>query len=120
MASHLQKLAKLRVQIEADRLVSTLQKYQEHPRPYQDPNTVRISPYFLPLASDAEKKQLFDMVSGMLKKPIHIERQDWDVYISTQKEERTQEQKPSIKAQLVTKPMAGDKPVAKARDRGER
>ena len=82
-----------------------------------------ISPYFLPLASQADMFRLFEKVQEQVKQPMYIAKEEGKrgQYFFMRREERTQEheQKPSIKAQLAAKPVStdkGDKPVQKSRE----
>ena len=82
---------------------------------------VEISPYFLPLASQDDMYRLFQKVQEQVKQPMYIAQPDGKrgQYFFMRREERAQEQthKPSIKEQLAAKPVPGDKPAAKPKDR---
>ena len=81
-----------------------------------------ISVYFLPLASLHDMNRLYEKVQKQVGKPVYFLPPDdtGKRYIAMRREERTQEQperKPSIKAQLSAKPVPGDKPATKIKDR---
>ena len=81
-----------------------------------------ISVYFLPLASQHDMNRLYEKVQKQVGQPVYFSPPDdtGKRYIVMRWEERAQEQperKPSIKAQLSAKPVPGDNPAAKTKDR---
>lgn len=121
IAVHVQKLEVSRIQTEADRLASKLQSLTEPNTPDKTHFMVEVSPYFLPLASQDDMHRLFQKVQEQVKQPMYIAQPDGErgQYFFMRREERAQEQthKPSIKEQLAAKPVPGDKPAAKSKER---
>lgn len=81
-----------------------------------------ISVYFLPLASQHDMNRLYEKVQKQVGQPVYFSPPDntGKRYIVMRREERAQEQlerKPSIKAQLSAKPVPGDNPAARTKDR---
>ena len=115
IAVHVQELEQSRIQTEADRLASALQSLTEPNTPDKTHFMAEISPYFLPLASQDDMYRLFEKVQAQVKQPMYIAQADGKhgQYFFMRREERIQEQthKPSIKAQLVAKPVPGDQPA---------
>ncbi len=123
IAVHVQDLEQSRIQTEADRLATALQSLTEPNTPDKTHFMTEISPYFLPLASQANMFRLFEKVQEQVKQPMYIAKEEGKrgQYFFMRREERTQEheQKPSIKAQLAAKPVStdkGDKTVQKSRE----
>ena len=121
IAVHVQKLEVSRIQTEADRLASKLQSLTEPNTPDKTHFMVEVSPYVLPLASQDDMHRLFQKVQEQVKQPMYIAQPDGErgQYFFMRREERAQEQthKPSIKEQLAAKPVPGDKPAAKSKER---
>lgn len=121
IAVHVQKLEESRVQTEADRLASALQSLTEPNTPDKTHFMAKVSPYFLPLASQDDIHRLFEKVRKQVDQPMYISQVDGKkgLHFFMRREERAleQTQKPSIKAQLAAKPVPGDKPTAKSKDR---
>ncbi|MDE6589851.1 MAG: DUF3848 domain-containing protein, partial [Oscillospiraceae bacterium] len=106
IAVHVQALEESRIQAEADRLVSELQSLTEPNTPDKTHFMAEISLYFLPLASQDDMFRLFEKVQEQVKQPMYIAQVDGKrgQYLFMRREERAQEQKPSIKGQLAAKP----------------
>ena len=119
IAVHVQALEESRIQTEADRLASALQNLTEPNTPDKTHFMAEVSPYFLPLASQNDMFRLFQKVQEQVKQPMYIAQVDGKrgQYFFMRREERAQEHKPSIKAQLAAQPVPGDKPAAKSKDR---
>lgn len=121
---HVQRLEAQRIQTEADRLVSKLQSLTEPNASDKIHFTAEVSVYFTPLASQEDINLLFAKVRDQVKQPLYIDKTEGKAGISffMQREERTQNQqrKPSIKAQLAVKPVPGDKPAQKSKNRDAR
>ena len=124
IAVHLQKLEESRIHTEADRLVSVLQGLTEPNAPDQIHFMARISPYFLPLASQDDIHRLFEKVQAQLKQPMYLSQTDGgtEPCFFMRREERVQQQsaKPSIKKQLSEITPPGGKPITKSKNREER
>lgn len=124
IAVHLLRLEETRIQTEADRLVTALQELTEPNAPDQTHFMAKISPYFLPLASQDDIHCLFEKVQAQLKQPMYLSQTDGgtEPCFFMRREERVQQQseKPSIKKQLseITPPVG--KPVIKSKNREER
>ena len=117
---HLQKLEESRIQTEADRLASKLMSLTEPNTQDKTHFTEKISVYFLPLASQQDMNRLYEKVSEQVKQPLYIARTEGEnsgMSFFMRREEPVQERKPSIKAQLAVKPVPGDKPTAKSKER---
>ena len=119
MAVHIEDLYAQRIQSEADRLPAALQNLTKPNTPDKTHFMAEVSPYFVPLASDYDMNRLFEKVQAQVKQPMYIEKTPGKDGLSffMRREERTQEHKPSIKAQLAAKPVPGDKPVQKPKER---
>ena len=119
IAVHVQALEESRIQTEADRLASALQNLTEPNTPDKTHFMAEVSPYFLPLASQDDMYRLFQKVQEQVKQPMYISQVDGKrgQYFFMRREERTQEHKPSIKAQLAAQPVSGDKPITKPKER---
>ena len=119
IAVHVQALEEARIQTEADRLASALQNLTEPNTPDKTHFMAEVSPYFLPLASQDDMYRLFQKVQEQVKQPMYISQVDGKrgQYFFMRREERTQEHKPSIKAQLAAQPVPGDKPATKPKER---
>lgn len=121
IATHVQKLEESRIQTEADRLASVLQNLTTPNTPDKTHFMAEVSLYFLPLASQDDMHQLFTKVQKQVKQPLYIAQPDGkkNLHFFMRREERTQEQthKPSIKERLAAKPVPGDQPAAKSKDR---
>ena len=119
MAVHIEDLYAQRIQSEADRLSAALQNLTKPNTPDKTHFMAEVSPYFVPLASDYDMNRLFEKVQAQVKQPMYIEKTPGKDGLSffMRREERTQEHKPSIKAQLAAKPVPGDKPVQKSKER---
>lgn len=121
IAVHVQDLEQSRIQTEADRLAAALQSLTEPNTPDGTHFMAEVSPYFLPLASQDDMFRLFEKVQEQVKQPMYIAKLDGQErpHFFVRREEPVQEQphKPSIKAQLAAKPVPGDPPTAKAKDR---
>lgn len=121
-AVHLQALDEQRIQDEADRLSAALTDLKQPNAPDKEQFMAEISVYFLPLASQHDLNRLYEKVRDQVGPAVYITPPDdtHKRYFVMRREERTQEQpgrKPSIKAQLSAKPVPGDKPAAKNKDR---
>ena len=119
IAVHVQALEESRIQTEADRLASALQNLTEPNTPDKTHFMAEVSPYFLPLASQDDMYRLFQKVQEQVKQPMYISQVDGKrgQYFFMRREERAQEHKPSIKAQLAAQPVSGDKPITKPKER---
>ena len=119
IAVHVQALEESRIQTEADRLASALQNLTEPNTPDKTHFMAEVSPYFLPLASQDDMYRLFQKVQEQVKQPMYIAQVDGKKgqYFFMRREERAQEHKPSIKAQLAAQPVSGDKPITKPKER---
>ncbi len=119
IAVHVQSLEESRIQTEADRLASALQSLTEPNTPDKTHFMTEVSPYFLPLASQDDMFRLFQKVQEQVKQPMYIAQVDGKrgQYFFMRREERAQEHKPSIKAQLAAQPVPGDKPTTKSKER---
>ena len=121
IATHVQKLEESRIQTEADRLTSALQSLTTPNTPDKTHFMAEVSLYFLPLASQDDMHRLFTKVHQQVKQPLYIAQPDGKEHphFFMRREERTQEQthKPSIKEQLAAKPVPGDQPTTKPKDR---
>lgn len=121
IAVHVQELEESRIQAEADRLAAALQSLTEPNTPDKTHYMEKVSPYFLPLASQDDMHQLFEKVRNQVKRPIYIAPVEGasGQYFFMRREERTQEQpsKPSIKEQLAARSVPGDQPAAKTKNR---
>ena len=119
IAVHVQALEEARIQTEADRLASALQNLTEPNTPDKTHFMAEVSPYFLPLASQDDMYRLVQKVQEQVKQPMYISQVDGKrgQYFFMRREERTQEHKPSIKAQLAAQPVPGDKPATKPKER---
>lgn len=125
LAVHLQALDDQRIQAEADRLSAALQNLTQPNSPDKTQFMAEVSVYFLPLASQHDMNRLFEKVREQVKQPLYISPPDGTHkrYFVMRREERAQEQperKPSIKAQLSSKPVHGDAPAVKTKDREAR
>ena len=125
LAVHLQALDEQRIQTEADRLSAALQNLTQPNSPDKTQFMAEVSVYFLLLASQHDMNRLFEKVCEQVGQPLYISPPDdtHKRYFVMRREERTQEQperKPSIKAQLSAKPVPGDTPAIKAKDREAR
>ena len=124
IAVHLQKLEESRIQTEADRLVSALQGLTEPNAPDQIHFMAKISPYFLPLASQDDIHRLFEQVRIQLKQPMYLSQTDdgTEPCFFMRREECVPQQsaKPSIKKQLSEITPSGGKPATKSKNREER
>ena len=121
-AVHLQALDEQRIQAEADRLSAALTDLKQPNSPDKEQFMAEISVYFLPLASQHDMNRLYEKVQKQVGQPVYFSPPDntGKRYIVMRREERAQEQperKPSIKAQLSAKPVPGDNPAAKTKDR---
>lgn len=121
-AVHLQTLDEQRIQAEADRLSAALTDLKQPNSPDKEQFMAEISVYFLPLASQHDLNRLYEKVRDQVEQTVYITPPDdtHKRYLVMRREERAQEQpgrKPSIKAQLSAKPVPGDKPAAKNKDR---
>ena len=121
-AVHLQALDEQRIQAEADRLSSALTDLKQPNSPDKEQFMAEISVYFLPLASQHDMNRLFEKVRDQVGQTVYITPPDdtHKRYFVMRREERAQEQperKPSIKPQLSAKPVPGDKPATKTKDR---
>lgn len=121
-AVHLQALDEQRIQAEADRISIALSNMKQAGTPDKEQLTVGISVYFLPLASQGDLNRLYEKVRDQVGQAVYITPPDdtQNRYVIMRREERAQEQpgrKPSIKAQLSAKPVLGDNPAAKNKDR---
>lgn len=121
-AVHLQALDEQRIQAEADRLSAALTDLKQPNSPDKEQFMAEISVYFLPLASQHDMNRLYEKVQKQVGQPVYFSPPDntGKRYIVMRREERAQEQperKPSIKAQLSAKPVPGDKPATKIKDR---
>ena len=63
--------------------------------------------------------RLFQKVGEKINLPMYMDRVEGKdgLYFFMRREERTQEHKPSIKAQLAAQPVPGDKPATKLKER---
>lgn len=93
--------------------MSALQSLTEPNTPDKTHFMAEVSPYFLPLASQNDMFQLFQKVQEQVKQPMYIAQVDGKKgqYFFMRREERAQEHKPSIKAQLAARPAPGDQPA---------
>jgi len=99
---HVQALAESRLQVEADRLTTALQKQFQAAMPDKADFKAEVSIYFVPLASNDEIHRLFKMVEAQVNRPMYIERADnHRMYFHARGEERKQEHCPSIKEKLA-------------------
>ena len=105
IAAHVKRLEESRIQAEADRLASVLQRMTEPNTPDKTHYMEKVSPYFLPLTSQNDMYRLFEKVQAQVKQPMYISTVEGasGQYFFMRREERTQEQshKPSIKVQLA-------------------
>ena len=121
-AVHLQALDEQRIQAEADRLSSALTNLTQPNTPDKTRFMAEVSVYFMPLASQHDLNRLFEKVREQVGQPVSLSPPDESRkrYFIMQREERAQEQperKPSIKALLSAKPVHGDSPAVKAKER---
>lgn len=121
IAAHVQELEESRIQTEADRLASVLQRLTKPNTPDKTHYMEKVSPYFLPLASQDDMYRLFEKVQAQVKQPMYIATVEGasGQYFFMRRQERTQGQpsNPSIKDQLAVKPVPGDRPTAKTKNR---
>lgn len=124
--THVQKLADQRIQTEADRITSSIEKLTEPNSPKKAHFMVPLSPYFNQLASTRDMDKLVDKLGG--KYPPQA------FYFTVPDGEKTPcffikpeavrqsalEHKPSIKEQLAVPPVTGEKPAEKTKDRETR
>ena len=105
IAAHVKRLEESRIQAEADRLASVLQRMTEPNTPDKTHYMEKVSAYFLPLTSQNDMYRLFEKVQAQVKQPMYISTVEGasGQYFFMRREERTQEQshKPSIKVQLA-------------------
>lgn len=120
--AHVQKLADQRVEAEAGRIASALEKLTEPNSSKKAHFKVPLSPYFNQLASTRDMDRLTDKLAE--KFPPHA------FYFTVPDGEKTPcffikpeavrqsaaERKPSIKGQLAAPPVPGDKPPTKSRE----
>lgn len=121
IGAHVQELAESRIQTEADRLTSVLQRLTKPNTPDKTHYMEKVSPYFLPLASQDDMYRLLEKVQAQVKQPMYIATVEGasGQYFFMRREERTRGQpsKPSIKDQLTVKPVPGDRLAAKTKNR---
>lgn len=116
--AHLQKLADQRVQKEADRIAAALEKLTEPNSPKKIHFMVPLSPHFQQIASTRDMSDLVDkMAAHFPGQAFYFQVPDGEkapcFFIKPEAVRQTAaERKPSIKSQLVTPPVPGDKPPA--------
>lgn len=112
--AHVQKLADQRVQNEAERITSTFENLTEPNSPQKTHMMVRLSDNFMLLASSRDTDTLLDKLQKRLKNDtLHLSglKGEKGVYCFIKP------QKQSIKEQLASPPVSGDKPITKSKER---
>jgi len=122
--AHVQKLADQRVQAEADRITSALEKLTEPNSPKKDHFMVPLSPHFIQISSTGDMDALTDKLGAHFPaQAFYFQVPDGEkmphFFIKPEAvRPSVAERKPSIKEQLAAPPVQGDKqPSKKKQDR---